>query len=46
MSKAGPMKVFGFKIINKRSAKVFLRQLIGKFHAFAKIIKEEDRAVE
>lgn len=43
LSKDGILKKFGFSIINPRDTTIYIRQNIGKFKAFAKIIKDQDR---
>ena len=42
-SKAGPLKVFGYNLINKEETRIYVHQIIGKFKAYAKIVREEDR---
>lgn len=48
MTKArdGPLKIFGYKLINIVDTRIYIHQIIGRFKAFAKIIKEEDRETE
>lgn len=43
LSRNGPLRTFGYSIINKRDTKIFIRQTIGKFKAYARIINEADR---
>lgn len=43
LSQDGMLKKFGYSIINKRNTTIYIRQNIGKFKAFAKIVKDHDR---
>ena len=43
MAKDGVLKTFGYSLINKIDARVYVHQNIGKFKAFAKVISEDDR---
>ena len=36
----GILKVFGFSFINKINTRVYIRQNIGKFKAYAKVVKD------
>lgn len=43
LSQEGILKKFGFSLINTRDTTIYIRQNIGKFKAFAKIVKDQDR---
>ena len=45
-AREGIIKNFGYSLINKIDARVFIHQNIGKFKAFAKVINEDDRDTE
>lgn len=42
----GVLKTFGYSLINKVDARVFIHQNIGNFKAYAKVINEDDRDSE
>ena len=39
----GTLKVFGFNYINHMDTRVYIRQIIGTFKGYAKIVNDEDR---
>jgi hypothetical protein len=42
----GALRVFGYSFINKADTRVYVRQNIGKFKAYAKVVKDEAREKE
>jgi len=44
-AKEGVLKTFGFRLINIEETRVYIRQLIGSFRGYAKVIRKDDRDV-
>ena len=42
----GALRTFGFSLINKIDTRIYIHQVIGRFKAFARIIREDDRENE
>ena len=42
----GVIKTFGFSLINILDTRIYIHPTIGRFKAFAKLIREEDREIE
>ena len=38
------IKTFGFSFINKANTRIYLHQIMGRFKAYAKIVRDEDMA--
>lgn len=42
----GVIKTFGFSLINLLDTRIYIHQTIGKFRAYAKLIREDDKDTE
>jgi hypothetical protein len=42
----GIIKTFGYSLINLHDTRIYIHPTIGRFRAFAKLIREDDREIE